>query len=186
MTGEEATLNVIIVLEALQVPYMVVGSLSSNVYGIARSTQDADIVVQLGERSIRDITDCLDRQIRLDPQMTFETVTMTRRHILEIADIPFKIELFHLSDDPHDQERFRRRRRAQVADREIVLPTVEDVIITKLRWTTQGRRSKDWDDVRDVIAVQGDRVEWNYVYSWCDRHGTRAVLDEIRQSIPPL
>jgi hypothetical protein len=49
-----------------------------------------------------------------------------------------------------------------------------------------GRRSKDRDDARDVIAVQGDRIDWEYVYSWCEQHGTRGLLDEIRQSIPPI
>jgi hypothetical protein len=71
-------------------------------------------------------------------------------------------------------------------DREINLPTVEDVIITKLRWVSILKRSKDKDDVRAVLAVQGDNIDWPYVYSWCDQHGTRALLDEIRSSIPPL
>ena len=43
---------------------------------------------------------------------------------------------------------------------EVWLPTAEDVIITKLRWSLLGRRSKDRDDARDVIAVQGDRIDW--------------------------
>jgi len=66
------------------------------------------------------------------------------------------------------------------------LPTAEDVIITKLRWAVQGRRLKDHNDVRDVIAVQGEGIDWDYVHAWCDRHGTREVLDEIRRSIPPI
>ena len=28
-------------------------------------------------------------------------------------------------------------------------------------------------------------IDWPYVYDWSDRHGTRALLDEIRSSIPP-
>src|SRR5207244_2201955 len=113
---------------------------------------------------------------RLDPQMTFETVTMTRRHVMEVVGIPFKIEIFHLSDDPHDQERFRRRRRVKLFNREINLPTAEDVIITKLRWAAQSRRSKDADDIRDVIAVQAGRLDWDYIHAWCDQHGTRALF----------
>jgi len=27
-------------------------------------------------------------------------------------------------------------------------------------------------------------VDWEYVFRWCDRHGTRGLLDEIRRSIP--
>jgi hypothetical protein len=185
MTSEEAAMAVIDALEALYIPYMVVGSLSSNYYGIARSTKDADFVVQLEVESLPALMNHLGPAFRLDPQMSFETVTMTRRHILDVASIPFRIELFHLSDDPHDQERFRRRRRVKLLDRESSLPTAEDVIITKLRWA-KSKRSKDADDVQAVLAVQGNNIDWPYVYGWCDQHGTRALLDEIRSSIPPL
>ena len=66
------------------------------------------------------------------------------------------------------------------------MPTAEDVIITKLRWFAKVRRNKDWDDARDVIAVQGDALDWDYIHSWCDKHGTRQILGEIQKSIPPL
>lgn len=187
MTGEEATLAVIDALEALAIPYMVVGSLSSNLYGIPRSTHDADFLLQFGsEPLLPQLMDGLGSAFRLDPQMKFETVTKTSRLDLEVLGVPFKIELFRLSDDPHDQERFRRRRRMKAFSRDVSMPTAEDVIITKLRWLHAARRSKDREDARDVIAVQGQNLDWPYIYSWCDRHGTRALLDEIRQSIPPL
>jgi hypothetical protein len=186
MTSEEATLAVIDALESLAVPYMLVGSLSSNYYGIPRSTKDADIVLQTDAASVRRLADHLGPEFRLDPQLSFETITMTTRQILVVADIPFRIEFFHLSEDSHDQQRFLRRQPVELFGREVFLPTAEDVIITKLRWCHQGTRSKDWDDIQSVIAVQGERLDWDYVYSWCDRHGTRAILDEIRASIPPL
>jgi hypothetical protein len=186
MTSEEAVLAVIDALEALGIPYMLVGSFSSNYYGIARSTKDADFVIQLGSEPLSRIAAQLGAAFRLDPQMTFETITMTRRHVLHVIGIPFQIELFHLSDDPHDQERFRRRQRVTLLGRGAYLPTAEDVVITKLRWAATSRRSKDHDDVLAVLAVQGQNVDWPYVYTWCDRHGTRALLDEIRRSIPPL
>ncbi len=186
MTSREATLAVIDLLETRGVPYMLVGSLSSNAYGIARSTEDADIVVELGSHSLPDIVRQLGPGFCLDPQLGFETITGTTSHLLRISDIPFTIEFFRLSADPHDQERFRRRVRVHLADRETVVPTAEDVIVTKLRWAVLGKRNKDADDVRDVIAVQGDAIDWDYVHRWCDQHGTREKLDEIRKSIPPL
>jgi hypothetical protein len=186
MTSEEAFLAVIDALEKHHVPYMVVGSFSSNYYGIARSTRDADFVVQLDAGAITHIARHLGASFHLDPQMSFETATMTSRHILDVVGSPFKIELFHLSDDPHDQERFRRRKRVKLLEKEAYLPTAEDVIITKLRWAQGTTRSKDRDDIEAVLAVQGDALDWPYVYSWCDQHGTRALLDEIRRSLPPL
>lgn len=186
MTSEEAALAVLNSLEALAIPYMLVGSFSSNYYGVARSTKDADFVLQVAPGTVARLMEHLGPLFRLDLQMTFETVTMTTRQIVEVAEVPFKIELFHLSDDPHDQERFRRQRRVQLLGREVSLPTAEDVIITKLRWVLGRRPTKDWDDIRNVIAVQADRLDWDYVHRWCEQHGTRAVLDEIRASIPPI
>jgi hypothetical protein len=183
MTSDEAVSAVVDALNGLDVPYMVVGSFSSNYYGIPPSTQDADFVIELGTRSIGELANRLGVRFRLDPQ-AFETVTLTRKHELEVVGSSFKIELFHLSDDAHDQERFRRRQQASSGGRAVTMPTAEDVIITKLRWITGGKRNKDWEDVRDVVAVQGERIDWEYVNSWCERHGTRVILDEIRKSIP--
>lgn len=188
MTGNEAVLAVIDALEACGVSYMIVGSYSSNVYGIDRSTEDADFVVELGDVSIREIGRRLAPNIRIDPQMSFETVTMTRRYIAQVVgEIPFKIEFFLLSNDPHDQERFRRRLPSRVAGRETFLPTPEDVIITKLNWYARQRRAKDLEDARGIIGVQEEKaLDWAYIRSWCDRHGTRELLEEVRRSIPPI
>jgi hypothetical protein len=185
VNSDEVALAVIDALDELQIPYMVVGSLSSNYYGIPRATHDADFVVQVEPGTIAAIVHRLGPPFALDRQITFETVTAPTRYIVRIADDPFTAELFLLSEDLHDQERFARRRRERILDRDADLPTAEDVIVTKLRWSHSGRRSKDIDDVENVIAVQGDCIDWAYVTSWCDRHGTRELLDRVRQAHPP-
>ena len=55
MNGNEAVLRAIEALEDCGIPYMLVGSYSTNAYGIPRSTQDADFVIELGETSIGDL-----------------------------------------------------------------------------------------------------------------------------------
>lgn len=185
MEPDEAVAAVIDVLSALGVDYMVGDALAIIFYGVPRSTWDADIVIELGETSLADIMRRLGPEFSLEPQASFETITMTTRHIVRVPSIGFTIELFQLSGDEHDQERFHRRRPAVLYGRSVVLPTAEDVIITKLYWARGRRRSKDRDDVRDVIAVQGDRLDWDYIHFWADRQGTRALLEEIRGEIPP-
>lgn len=186
MTSQEATAAVIDALEEMGIPYMLVGSLSSNFYAIPRATQDADFVVQLKHVDISSLAERLGPGFRLNRQMSFETVTATTRFILHLTDSAFTIELFLLSDDEHDRERFARRRYERIMDRTVAIPTAEDVIVTKLRWSRAGRRTKDVEDVRNVIAVQGDRLDWNYVSSWCDRHGTRELLDDIRRNVSSM
>jgi hypothetical protein len=186
VTSEEAVLAVIDALEAARVPYMVVGSLSSNLYGMPRSTQDADFVVQVEPSLLAALRTRLGPPFRWEPQLSFEAVTATTRQIIEVGSLGFRIELFLLSDDLHDQQRFARRKRVQVLGQNTYAPTAEDVIVTKLRWSQQGRRHKDLDDVRNVLAVQGEYLDWPYLQRWCDQHGTRTLLEEIRRSIPPL
>jgi hypothetical protein len=185
VTSEEATVAVIDALAALAVPYMLVGSFASNFYGVPRSTGDADFVLSLEGASLEALISRLGPRFRLDPQGTFEGVTGSTRYIIHLADNHFLIELFLLTDDAHDQERFARRRRERVLGREAFLPTPEDVVVTKLRWALAGKRTKDRDDARNVIAVQRSRLDWDYVGLWCDRHGTRELLDDIRRSIAP-
>lgn len=171
-------------LNALAVPYMLVGSLASNVYGIPRSTQDADFVIQSGVISLPELTGYLGPAVKLDPQPSFDPVTCTLRHVLHLQESAFKIEVFILGEDAHDQERFRRRRQVQLLNRPAYILAVEDVIITKLRWAAHLNRAKDIEDVRNVVNVQADRIDWNYVLPWCEQHGTRELLDKIRQSLP--
>ena len=184
MHTDIAALKVIDTLESLNVDYMIVGSLSASYYGIVRMTQDADFVLQVDPSTINRIAQELGPQFTLDPQMSFETVTATTRYGIYFTPSDFQIEFFILTDEVHDKQRFARRVRAKVAGRQTWVPTAEDVIITKLRWSKHARRTKDADDVRDVLAVQGDNLDWPYLHEWCSRHETLQLLNDIRAQIP--
>jgi hypothetical protein len=174
-------------LNGLGVPYMIVGSLSTNAYGIERTTKDADFVVELGATPLTALMARLPPGFRLDPQVGFETVTSTTRYRLYVASPAFMVELFEVSDDPHDRERFARRVETVWAGRKAYLPRPEDVIVTKVRWSRGGKsRQKDVDDVRNVLAVQRDALDLAYIRSWADRHGTRERFEEILASVPPV
>ncbi len=184
MTSNAAVVQVIEGLERAGIPYMLVGSFASNAYGVARSTQDADIVVELIPDGVSALRRELGADFELDAQMSFDTVTATSRYVLAVRGSRFKIELFLLSNDPHDRARFARRRPVSYLGREVYLPNAEDLIVTKPSWLRRARRGKDYDDVRNVIAVQRKRLDWNYIRDWCGVHGTEGLLDEIRRSIP--
>lgn len=174
--------------EAQGVPYMVVGSLSASVYGLTRSTKDADFVLQLENRTLASVIAGLGPEYRIERQLSFETNTGTTRQRIFVGENSFLIELFRLSDDAHDRERFRRRikRLVPALAREVFVPCAEDVIITKTRWIFTAARSKDKEDVVTVVAVQQANLDWDYIYRWCDEHGTRQIIETLRASVPPI
>jgi hypothetical protein len=163
---------------------MVTGGLVSNHYGVARSTKDADIVVQMEPVAFARFAESLPTALRLQSQTSFEMITGSHRHIITVERSNFQIELFVLGEDAHHQERFRRRTQAALAELKVAtwIPTAEDMVIQKVRWN----RDKDRDDVKNIIGVQGDALDWPYIERWCAAHGTSARLAELRAAIPPV
>ena len=184
MTSETVTSEMIDALNQMGSPWMIVGSFSTNYYGIPRSTKDADFVLRLEGKSIRELVSLLGADFQLDPQAAFETVTATVRYRIGHPSSDFQIEVFLLSDDAHDQSRFARRVSVSMFGRAAFIPTAEDCVVTKLRWLRDAGRGKDEDDIRNLLSVQQDRIDWDYLLSWCERHGTREILDRIRASLP--
>lgn len=110
-TGEEAVGFLLDTLNERGIDYMVVGSFSSNRYGVPRATKDADFVLRIETSARESLFAALPSEFQVDPQVTFEMITGTWRQIISIPQIPFTIELFELSGDAHDLQRFERRRK---------------------------------------------------------------------------
>ncbi len=182
MTIEDITLRVIDALNASASSYMLVGSFSSNLYGIPRSTKDADFVLQLEGDLARSFYTTLGDGFEIDPQLKFETNTGTFKQEMHFRGTPFSVELFRLSQDEFDQERFRRRVPATLFGRRTFVPRAEDVVVQKLRWF----RPKDRPDVLNVMTVQRGKLDWAYIESWCQRHASIARLEEIRKAVPEI
>ena len=182
MTIDDVAMRVADALNAARVSFMLVGGFSSNHHGIPRSTKDADFVVQLDASLSPDFARVLGPDFEAEPQMSFETNTGTQRQEFRVTGTLFKVEVFRLSNDPHDQERFRRRQEVEFQGHRVFFPTAEDVIIWKLRWA----RSKDKEDVRGIVGVQRGKLDWAYIEGWCEKHGTRALLERIRRTVPDV
>jgi len=184
VTSNDIVLHFIQAFDQLAIPYMIVGSYSSNLYGRPRSTKDADFVVQLTGDPIPALAKLLGPDIQIDPQMSFESVTGTMRYIATHRASAFKVEMFLLTGDPHDASRFQRRQLVDFEGTKVWLPTPEDVIVTKLRWSKGGNRSKDVTDVEQILAVRSVNLDLAYIRHWCDLHQTRDLFERLLQAAP--
>jgi predicted nucleotidyltransferase len=180
MTVNDVMLRVVDALDRAKVPYILVGAFSSNYHGVPRSTEDVDFVIELDKPLTAEFSRLLGDDFEPESQLTFETNTGTYRQEFRVHGTLFKVELFRLSNDPFDQSRFQRRMPVDVRGRRIWFPTAEDVIVMKLRWA----RNKDKDDVREVMSVQRDNLDWKYIEEWCEKHGSLKLMNSIRQSLP--
>jgi len=107
--GNEALAQLVSLLNRHDVAYMLVGSYSSNAYGIPRATKDADLVVATLDATFELIGSSLGDDYQTESQRVFELVTGTVRRNIRFIPINFVLEIFQLSDDPFDQSRFKRK-----------------------------------------------------------------------------
>ena len=182
MSGADLLARFVAVLNERKIAYMVVGSFSSNYHGVPRSTKGADIVLEFGNEAWKEFSQNLSEGMSLDPQGGFEMVTATRKEVIFTEGSLFEIEVFHLSNDEFDQERFRRRVEVDLGQGVSTwIASAEDAIVQKLRWLAGAPRPKDFDDVVKVLFKQGDDLDFDYIKFWCGKHGSLEILAKARE-----
>ncbi len=187
MNLEHLAAEVLDRIDSSGVPYMLVGALAAGVYGGPRSTRDIDFLVPVSlGGGVNSIIKALDELLVFDNQAVFDTLTWGKRHVGKTLSQPtIKIELFEIFDDPFVIAEFDRRKQIfiPILNRHSWIPTAEDVVVQKLRWG----RSKDLNDVTDILAVQGpETLDMQYIENWCDIHQTASRLSDALARIPPM
>lgn len=181
-----ATLVVVATLEELGLDYLIGGSLASSLHGIPRSTQDADVVVDLPLSRVGELVAALAGRFYIDEEMARDAVL--RASSFNVIHLPtmFKVDLFVLGSDPMSRTELARRQRYQVGANltEVFVASAEDTILQKLIWYRRGNEVSDrqWQDVLDVLRVQGRRLDHGYLERWADELGLRRLLDEARSA----
>src|SRR5262245_35103774 len=63
------TAKVTSVLQRLNVPYFIVGSIASTLYGMVRTTQDSDIVAEMNPEHVQSFVEALQSEFYIDEEM---------------------------------------------------------------------------------------------------------------------
>jgi len=185
MLSPEAVLQVIDALNDSGSPYILTGSLATNLYRPPRSTMDGDFVVEMNANQLEQLFRRLGALFDREPQMAFETVTGKLQHKLRHRESKFLIEIFEANmDDPHERARFERRRIAQIDGRSGYVTTAEDVLVQKLRWFARIRRDKDRGDILMVMASRWDALDWAYIEGWCHEHQSLEMMRQLKAIAP--
>lgn len=173
-------------LDALGVDYIIGGSLASIVYGMVRSTLDADIIAALEPRHAAALITALSDQFYV-PEESYLREAIERQgsfNLIHLATM-FKIDMFVLRERLYDRQQLARRIGAPV--RGTPMGTVwvlspEDVILSKLEWFRIGGEvsERQWRDVLGVIQTQAMSLNITYLREWAP---TLEVSDLLEQAL---
>lgn len=173
--------QVVAILEQLKVPYAVGGSMASSSYGRVRFTQDADITVEPFETQADRFFELVKDGFYVSKEAMTQAIHRRTSFNLIHFETAFKIDLFVRRDTEFERQLLRRTRPVLLeagAARMFQFVSPEDIVLLKLRWYREGGETSDrqWQDVLDVLAVQGAGVDRTYLAKWAEALGLKDLL----------
>jgi len=184
LNQDEVVGCVVAALVEVGVPYMVAGSFASNLHGVPRMTQDADIVVDADEAAVLRLVHLLERDFYLSEEAALDAVRRRRMFNAIHFDTGFKVDLIIKKNRPFSTEELRRREPGPLAGKQVDFATAEDTILTKLEWAKLGDSERQYADAVGLIQVQEPRLDWPYLRRWATDLGVAHLLERARRVSP--
>jgi hypothetical protein len=167
----EVTLRVTGILEKLGVPYVIGGSLASTLYGMVRTTQDSDIITEMGPEHIDQFVSSLQDEFFIDEEMIADSIQHNSSFNIIHRDTMFKVDIFIPRQRPFQRSQITRAQR-QTFELESAMSanfaSPEDTILSKLEWYRMGGEvsERQWRDILGVMKTREGELDLNYLHKW--------------------
>ncbi len=167
----EVTLKVTGILEKLNIPYIIGGSLASTLYGMVRTTQDSDIITEMRLEHIQPFLSALQNEFFIDEEMISDSIQHNSSFNIIHRETMFKVDIFIPRPRPFQQSQLARAQR-QIFELGTEISanfaSPEDTILSKLEWYRMGGESSErqWRDILGVLKIRANELDLGYLQKW--------------------
>ena len=183
----EALVPLIDIFESLEIEYYIGGSVASSFTGVARATQDADVVADLRIVHARPFIEALRDEYYLSEDRLLRSIREKKSFNLIHLKTAFKVDVFVLKDTPYDRLSLARRVSLEVRDldRTLDFSSPEDIILNKLLWYEMGNRVSDrqWYDLQGILRLRGEALDIAFMREWGVRLGISELLEKALKDV---
>jgi hypothetical protein len=167
MSSKEILREMSAALDEARIPYMVVGSFASNLYGTGRATFGIDLVVSATPEQIQVFLSLLSTS-KYYFDLGAALVACRGKDMFNILDMEggWKVDIIFEKPGPYHRQAFQRRTAAEIEQVPLVAATAEDTIISKLEWGKIGESSRQIEDVAGIVKVRGKSLDKPYIEKW--------------------
>ncbi len=100
------------VLDRIEIPFLVDGSVASGTHGLARQTNDIDIVADVKPSQVTDFCEALQPAFYVDAEAVARAIEIERPFNVIHLGGAYKFDIFPVGQDPFAQSELARRRYA--------------------------------------------------------------------------
>ncbi|MCI0629818.1 MAG: hypothetical protein L0Y44_04090 [Phycisphaerales bacterium] len=169
MAPSELIRTVTEVLNDLEIPYFITGSVASIVFGEGRQTADVDIVAQVEDRHVVRLCAAFPAdRLYISEDAVREAIGLHGQFNIIDSTTGYKADIIVPAPTALNAQRFARARRVRpaAADRTYWFASPEDVIVKKLEAHREGGSDKHLRDVAGIIKTMGDQLDREYIERW--------------------
>lgn len=180
MSITKTLISAVEIIDELEIPYMISGSLAVNFYGIPRLTHDADLIIELPLIKLEPLVAALQKDFYVSLDAASEA--QKRRGMFNAIhqETNLKVDFWILKEDEYDKLRFRRRQMHKVKGKNLSFVSPEDLVIVKLAWYQKTDSAKHFDDAIGVLTVQGEKLDFDYLGIWAKKHLVDDLLEKAK------
>lgn len=171
-------------LDRLEIRYAVGGSVASSIRGNYRFTNDIDILVQMPGTLVEDFVKELGPDFHADAEQMREAFRLGRCWNVIHVRSACKFDLFPAVSEFARSQIARSRFEvsgAFGAEIEFAVTSAEDILLAKLHWYRLANETSEqqWRDVAGIVALQGGRLDRDYLALWAGKLGVADLLDRL-------
>ena len=145
------------VLKNENVPYMIIGGLANAIWGYPRATLDIDVSIWVLDDQIQRLLSILEKKYVFLVKKPNDFISKTR--VLPIKNNEnLRIDII-FGVLPFEKDALDRAVEVKIGASSIKFCTAEDLILLKII----SERSKDLEDVRNVLRYQKDNLDYSYL-----------------------
>lgn len=164
------------------IQYYIGGSVSSSIHGMARRTQDVDVIADIQPTQVRSLARLLQNIYYLDEQAWKDAIRHGQAYNLIHLNTMMKVDLMPFKRRAFTREEAHRAqpRILEVGTRPLNIASAEDAVLTKLEWFHMGGRTsgRQWNDILEIMRRQGVALDLVYLQQWADTLGVRDLLEQ--------
>jgi len=187
MTSQKEFLKSVVEnLQQAGIDYVICGSIAASFYGVERSTQDADIIIDPTEEQITNFLKLLGDAYYVSSDAALEALKQnTMFNIIDVENA-WKADLIIRKKTDFHTEEFHRKRKEKLLGKDLYILSPEDTILSKLEWAKNSRSEQQFRDALRVAVIQWGNLEMEYLHDWAEKLKLKSSLEELLEQTKKL